>query len=1052
MLRIITDFRAALDDTERTRKEAISFGRALDSHNEGEAARVKRERDDEAARAKKMHDAELAELNKRLDLARAEAENQKIEAEAAVEAQAQRAAALEAQLNELSRERDELQTDLEGESAQLKSAEELELELKKQVGDLAKARDEALRRAQAEASSGARLAADLDRARKELADLERAKGMSELDSQRQANERAAAQDEARRNAAEVERLRAQVEEKEKSVSGFTAQMMSLQQQHQDHDRESRQRVVDLEGRLDSAKAERDELRSLREELRSELRDLKARAEGAERELASEKSASADVSRKLEALQAVSARAATELEELRSARTELEQKLSVASGDLQDARAKLGEWAVQEANWRAEKAQGALERAQLENEKKVADDRIAVLETENAAIKKAFGANEESTEMQLVAAQREKASLKSTADLVPRLRRQLEAEQSTVVQLRNSLFDSEMSRRQLHNQVQELKGNIRVYVRVRPFLPADADPVAARALAGLTDADAAELDFTVDPTAAIAVAADGASLEMAAPPQRGTKDGPLGAKRDAKPVRFSFDQVFGQRSSQSDVFDEVSHLVQSALDGYNVCLFSYGQTGSGKTHTMQGASGENAGLIPRSVLKILDTAQGMAATQGWVYSIEASFLEIYNEQIRDLLRVSSGGAGAGGASLSASAGAGAGAAGAGGDILTVHQDADGNIYVPGLTHVAVDSPAAVEQLMVRAAKKRAVAVTNMNSQSSRSHSVFSLVIKGRHEGKGIAVSGSLNLCDLAGSERLSRSGAEGDRRKETQAINKSLSCLADVFTALAKKAPHVPFRNSKLTHLLQKCFKGDGKTLMLVSLSPTMASAQESMCSLRFAAQVSQVELGKPKKRVVESIEAPAQAPSAPSGAASSTTAAAAAAAAAAAWALRANGGAPGSSSSSSFAGIGSSFAGAAEGSDEAGAALCEGFADGECANADAEDDCRAEGKAMAGEGADEAEGAEDELEERLDASYLDRGGGGLLTGTKRPISAISVPRQGTHFTAPAAVVAKRPAAVAAAPPLAPGARPGIGPKLSFVAQKPAGGGATVGALAKRPKM
>jgi hypothetical protein len=216
-------------------------------------------------------------------------------------------------------------------------------------------------------------------------------------------------------------------------------------------------------------------------------------------------------------------------------------------------------------------------------------------------------------------------------------------------------------------------------------------------------------------------------------------------------------------------------------------------------------------------------------------------------------------------------------------LTVHQDPEGNVYVPGLTHVPVESAAAVDALMARAARKRAVAVTQMNAQSSRSHSVFSLYIRGRHEGKGIAVSGSLNLCDLAGSERLSRSGAEGDRRKETQAINKSLSCLADVFGALAKKAPHVPFRNSKLTHLLQKCFRGDGKTLMLVNLSPTMASAQESLCSLRFAAQVSQVELGKPKKRVVEALGGGADEGAAP--------AAPAPPPAVAAWAARANAGA-----------------------------------------------------------------------------------------------------------------------------------------------------------------
>lgn len=441
-------------------------------------------------------------------------------------------------------------------------------------------------------------------------------------------------------------------------------------------------------------------------------------------------------------------------------------------------------------------------------------------------------------------------------------------------MKDSLFNSEMSRRALHNTVQELKGNIRVYVRVRPFLPADADPTAARQLAGMDDEDGEPL--YVDPTPAVNCSPDGTTVELMAVPVRGSKEGPGAAKRAAAPQKFTFDQVFGQRAAQEDVFNEVCHLVQSALDGYHVCLFSYGQTGSGKTHTMQGGHGEDAGLIPRSVQKILATARDMAA-HGWKYTIEASFLEIYNENIRDLLRVkpatSAGGAGAG-------AGAGAKEEGVG---LTVHQDADGNTDVPGLTRVPVDSEMAVDGLMARAAKRRAVAATHMNAQSSRSHSVFTLYLRGEHAGKGIAVTGTLNLCDLAGSERLSRSGAEGDRKKETAAINKSLSCLADVFTALSKKAPHVPFRNSKLTHLLQPCFRGDGKTLMVVNVSPTVTSASETQCSLRFAAQVSQVELSKTKKRTVEALPdatpAPASAPAAAAPATSSFRPAAASAAA-----------------------------------------------------------------------------------------------------------------------------------------------------------------------------
>jgi kinesin family protein C1 len=127
----------------------------------------------------------------------------------------------------------------------------------------------------------------------------------------------------------------------------------------------------------------------------------------------------------------------------------------------------------------------------------------------------------------------------------------------------------------------------------------------------------------------------------------------------------------------------------------------------------------------------------------------------------------------------------------------------------------------------------------------------LQLNGYNTDSGAIVNGALNLCDLAGSERLDRSGAGADatRLKETQAINKSLSCLGDVFNSLATGASHVPYRNSKLTYLLQDCLSGDGKALMFVNLSPTTASSGESLCSLRFAQRVNQVELGKATKHI-----------------------------------------------------------------------------------------------------------------------------------------------------------------------------------------------------------
>jgi len=393
-----------------------------------------------------------------------------------------------------------------------------------------------------------------------------------------------------------------------------------------------------------------------------------------------------------------------------------------------------------------------------------------------------------------------------------LRARVEERDARIKELEMEVLKGEQVRRRMHNRIQELRGNIRVFVRTRPFLPGDGK------------SDQSSID----------VLPDGESLCIEDPKKR-------------KPLDFKFDKVFAPSAGQNCVFEEVSEFVQSALDGYNVCLFSYGQTGSGKTHTMQGSgNGAMRGIIPRAVEQILTQAKAMQG-QKWKFNMSASFLEIYNEDLKDLLvhikkPVSSSGPTTRSKKTVK---------------LSIKRNANKKSYVDGLTHMQIDaqdSDTGMEQLhvlMEAAARARSVATTKMNSQSSRSHSVFMLHLKGVNEDSGAVVQGSLNLCDLAGSERLDRSGAGSDakRLKETQAINKSLSCLGDVFNALATGASHIPFRNSKLTYLLQDCLSGDGKALMFVNLSPTMASSSESVCSLRFAQRVNQVELGKAVKHI-----------------------------------------------------------------------------------------------------------------------------------------------------------------------------------------------------------
>lgn len=389
-----------------------------------------------------------------------------------------------------------------------------------------------------------------------------------------------------------------------------------------------------------------------------------------------------------------------------------------------------------------------------------------------------------------------------------LRARIEERDRRIAQLEAEVLKGEQIRREMHNRIQELRGNIRVFVRTRPFLPGDNG----------------ETKSCLD------LHPDGENLEI---------------DSKGKIQNFKFDKVFPPSAGQDAVFDEVSEFVQSALDGYHVCLFSYGQTGSGKTHTMQGSGNSNMrGIIPRAVEQILSQVKSMQK-QKWKFTMSASFLEIYNEELKDLLVNMSEGEIIQGAGYKDDG------------KLVIRRDRDGHSYVDGLRKVTINTEDSeqgmqgLKNLMAAAARSRSVASTKMNAVSSRSHSVFMLHLHGENDEDGTIVDGALNLCDLAGSERLDRSGAANDaqRLKETQSINKSLSCLGDVFTALSNGSTHVPYRNSKLTYLLQDCLSGDGKALMFVNLSPTLDSSNESLCSLRFAQRVNQVELGKATKHI-----------------------------------------------------------------------------------------------------------------------------------------------------------------------------------------------------------
>ncbi|XP_012503292.1 PREDICTED: kinesin-like protein KIFC3 [Propithecus coquereli] len=281
----------------------------------------------------------------------------------------------------------------------------------------------------------------------------------------------------------------------------------------------------------------------------------------------------------------------------------------------------------------------------------------------------------------------------------------------------------------------------------------------------------------------------------------------------KPVSFELDKVFSPRASQQDVFQEVQALITSCIDGFNVCIFAYGQTGAGKTYTMEGTH-ENPGINQRALQLLFSEVQEKASD--WEYTISVSAAEIYNEVLRDLLGKEPQ------------------------EKLEIRlcPDGSGQLYVPGLTEFRVQSVADINKVWAARGLGAGSAGATRPQQLLRAQHLVCVQ----------ETAGKLNLVDLAGSERVGKSGAEGSRLREAQHINKSLSALGDVIAALRSRQGHVPFRNSKLTYLLQDSLSGDSKTLMVVQVSPVEKNTSETLYSLKFAERVRSVELGSGPRR------------------------------------------------------------------------------------------------------------------------------------------------------------------------------------------------------------
>ncbi|AWP09081.1 putative kinesin-like protein KIF3B isoform 2 [Scophthalmus maximus] len=301
--------------------------------------------------------------------------------------------------------------------------------------------------------------------------------------------------------------------------------------------------------------------------------------------------------------------------------------------------------------------------------------------------------------------------------------------------------------------------------------------------------------------------------------------PREASASEPPKVFTFDSVYDWNSKQIDLYDETFRpLVDSVLLGFNGTIFAYGQTGTGKTYTMEGVRNdpERRGVIPNSFEHIFTH---ISRSQNQQYLVRASYLEIYQEEIKDLLSKDQS------------------------HRLELRERPDTGVYVKDLSSFVTKSVREIEHVMNVGNQNRSVGSTNMNEHSSRSHAIFVITVEcselDEEEENHIRV-GKLNLVDLAGSERQTKTGAQGERLKEATKINLSLSALGNVISALVDgRSSHIPYRDSKLTRLLQDSLGGNARTVMVANIGPASYNVEETLTTLRYSNRAKNIK-NKPR--------------------------------------------------------------------------------------------------------------------------------------------------------------------------------------------------------------
>ncbi|ONM12481.1 Kinesin-like calmodulin binding protein [Zea mays] len=358
---------------------------------------------------------------------------------------------------------------------------------------------------------------------------------------------------------------------------------------------------------------------------------------------------------------------------------------------------------------------------------------------------------------------------------------LKRQGAQLVELENLYKQEQVLRKRYYNTIEDMKGKIRVFCRLRP----------------LSDK---ELSFE--------------EKNIVCSPDEFTISHPW---KDEKSKQHIYDRVFDANTSQEEVFEDTKYLVQSAVDGYNVCIFAYGQTGSGKTFTIYGSE-NNPGLTPRATSELFRVIKRDGNKYSFslkVGGICAYMVELYQDNLVDLLLPRNA------KQLK----------------LEIKKDSKGVVTVENVTVVSISSIEELRAIISRGSERRHTAGTNMNDESSRSHLILSIIIESTNLQTQSYARGKLSFVDLAGSERVKKSGSAGKQLKEAQSINKSLSALADVIGALSSDGQHIPYRNHKLTMLMSDSLGGNAKTLMFVNVSPAESNLEETYNSLMYASRV-----------------------------------------------------------------------------------------------------------------------------------------------------------------------------------------------------------------------